>query len=271
MLERTGAQVLVDCLLAQGVTTAFGVPGESYLAVLDALYDVADRIRMVPNRQEGGAAFMAAAWGKLTGTPGVCFVTRGPGATNAAIGVHSARQDSSPMVLFVGQIETRMREREAFQEVDYRAAFGAARQVGDRDRERRPRRRDRRPRLRRRAAAAGRGRSSSRFPRTCCRRRRRSRPGRRCVVPVASPAPADVDRAMALLAAAERPLVSWSGTSAGPRPRAPGCAPSPRRTGSRSSATSAARTSSTTRARPMPATPGSARRRTCGRCSRRRT
>ena len=124
MLERTGAQVLVDCLLAQGVTTAFGVPGESYLAVLDALYDVRDHIRMIPNRQEGGAAFMAAAWGKLTATPGVCFVTRGPGATNAAIGVHSARQDSSPMVLFVGQIETRMREREAFQEVDYRAAFG---------------------------------------------------------------------------------------------------------------------------------------------------
>jgi acetolactate synthase-1/2/3 large subunit len=116
--------VLVDCLLAQGVTTAFGVPGESYLAVLDALHDVSDRIRLVANRQEGGAAFMAAAWGKLTGKPGVAFVTRGPGATNAAIGVHTARQDSSPMLLFVGQVERGARDREAFQEVDYRAAFG---------------------------------------------------------------------------------------------------------------------------------------------------
>ena len=80
-MPKTGARVLVDCLLAQGVTTAFGVPGESYLAVLDALHDVVpDRIRMIPNRQEGGAAFMAAAWGKLTGRPGICFVTRGPGA-----------------------------------------------------------------------------------------------------------------------------------------------------------------------------------------------
>ncbi len=124
MTASTGARVLVDCLLAQGVTTAFGVPGESYLAVLDALCDVPDRIRMIPNRQEGGAAFMAAAWGKLTGRPGICFVTRGPGATNAAIGVHTARQDSSPMILFVGQIGTGMRDREAFQEVDYRAVFG---------------------------------------------------------------------------------------------------------------------------------------------------
>lgn len=124
MEERTAARVLVDCLLAQGVTTAFGVPGESYLAVLDALHDVGDRIRLVANRQEGGAAFMAAAWGKLTGEPGVCFVTRGPGATNAAIGVHTAQQDSSPMVLLVGQIDTSMRGREAFQELDYRAVFG---------------------------------------------------------------------------------------------------------------------------------------------------
>jgi acetolactate synthase-1/2/3 large subunit len=122
MAYGTGSRLLVDCLLAQGVTTAFGVPGESYLAVLDALIDTP--VRLVSNRHEGGAAFMAAAWGKLTGRPGVCFVTRGPGATNAAIGVHTARQDSSPMVLFVGQVASAMREREAFQEVDYRAAFG---------------------------------------------------------------------------------------------------------------------------------------------------
>lgn len=124
MPQRNGARVLVDCLIAQGVDTIFGVPGESYLEVLDALHDEGDRIRLVPNRQEGGAAFMAAAWGKLTGEPGICFVTRGPGATNASIGVHAAQQDSSPMVLFVGQIDTAMREREAFQELDYRAVFG---------------------------------------------------------------------------------------------------------------------------------------------------
>jgi acetolactate synthase-1/2/3 large subunit len=119
----TGARVLVDCLRVQGVGTIFGVPGESYLAVLDALYD-APEIRLVPNRHEGGAGFMAAAWGKLTGQPGIAFVTRGPGAANAAIGVHTARQDSAPMILFVGQVATDMRGREAFQEVDYAAAFG---------------------------------------------------------------------------------------------------------------------------------------------------
>ncbi|MFO1107278.1 MAG: thiamine pyrophosphate-binding protein [Amaricoccus sp.] len=123
-MARTAARVLVDCLLAQGVTTAFGVPGESYLAVIDALHDVQDRIRLVPNRHEGGAAFMAEAWGKLTGRPGIALVTRGPGATNAAIGVHTAMQDSSPMILFVGQVGRGMRGREAFQEIDYRAAFG---------------------------------------------------------------------------------------------------------------------------------------------------
>jgi acetolactate synthase-1/2/3 large subunit len=118
----TAARVLVDCLLAQGVGTVFGVPGESYLAVLDALHDTP--IRLVPNRHEGGAAFMAAAWGKLTGQPGIAFVTRGPGAANAAIGVHTARQDSAPMILFVGQVASTMRGREAFQELDYAAAFG---------------------------------------------------------------------------------------------------------------------------------------------------
>jgi len=121
-MEHTGARILVEALEAQGVTTVFGVPGESYLAVLDALAD--SPVRFVLCRQEGGAGFMAEAWGKLTGHPGIAFVTRGPGATNAAIGVHTAMQDSSPMILFVGQIETSMREREAFQEIDYRAFFG---------------------------------------------------------------------------------------------------------------------------------------------------
>ncbi|WP_029354335.1 thiamine pyrophosphate-binding protein [Bosea sp. 117] len=119
---RTGARLLVDALIANGVTRAFGVPGESYLDVLDAMSDT--EIDFVVCRQEGGAAIMAEAMGKLTGRPGICFVTRGPGATNASAGVHIAQQDSTPMILFVGQIGRSMRGREAFQEVDYRAVFG---------------------------------------------------------------------------------------------------------------------------------------------------
>jgi acetolactate synthase I/II/III large subunit len=119
---RTAAEVLVDALLAQGVKHAFCVPGESYLAVLDAFYD--RDIAVTVCRQEGGVAMMAEAVGKLTGQPGIAFVTRGPGATNASPGVHIAKQDSSPMILFVGQVGREMREREAFQELDYRAVFG---------------------------------------------------------------------------------------------------------------------------------------------------
>ena len=121
--SRTGGQILVDQLLAQGVERITCVPGESYLAALDALHDAA--IDVVICRAEGGAAMMAEAYGKLTGRPGICFVTRGPGATNAAHGVHIAMQDSTPMILFVGQVDTAMREREAFQELDYRAVFGS--------------------------------------------------------------------------------------------------------------------------------------------------
>lgn len=135
---RTGGRILVDQLLVHGVDRAFCVPGESYLDVLDGLYDVQDRVQLVVARQEGGAAFMAAAHGKLTGRPGVCFVTRGPGATNASIGVHSAYQDSAPMVLFVGQVPRRDIDRDAFQEIDVRATFGplakAAIQVEQADR-----------------------------------------------------------------------------------------------------------------------------------------
>ncbi|MGR3273432.1 thiamine pyrophosphate-binding protein [Thalassococcus profundi] len=123
-MTRHGGQLLVECLVALGARQAFGVPGESYLAVLDALHDTGGRLDFVNCRHEGGAAFMAAAWGKLTGQPGICMVTRGPGATNASIGVHTAMQDSSPMILLVGQIGTQMRGREAFQEVDYKAVFG---------------------------------------------------------------------------------------------------------------------------------------------------
>ncbi|NNG25553.1 thiamine pyrophosphate-binding protein [Telluria aromaticivorans] len=120
--SRTGGQILVDALAIHGVDTAFGVPGESYLDVLDALHD--SDIRFVINRQEGGAAFMAEAYGKLTGKPGICFVTRGPGATNASIGVHTAYQDSTPMILFIGQVGNDFIDREAFQEIDYRRMFG---------------------------------------------------------------------------------------------------------------------------------------------------
>jgi acetolactate synthase-1/2/3 large subunit len=120
--SRTGGQILVDALQVHGVDTAFGVPGESYLDVLDALHD--SDIRFVINRQEGGAAFMAEAYGKLTGKPGICFVTRGPGATNASIGVHTAYQDSTPMILFIGQVGGDFIDREAFQEIDYRRMYG---------------------------------------------------------------------------------------------------------------------------------------------------
>ncbi|CAH1653957.1 thiamine pyrophosphate-binding protein [Chelatococcus asaccharovorans] len=121
--RRSGAEILVDCLRRQDVDQVFCVPGESYLAVLDALHDVADDVRLVVCRQEGGAANMADAYGKLTGRPGVSFVTRGPGATNASIGVHTAFQDSTPMVLFIGQVARGFKDREGFQEVDLVAMF----------------------------------------------------------------------------------------------------------------------------------------------------
>ena len=120
---RTAAEVLVDQLRIHGVRHVFCVPGESYLAVLDAFHD--SELAVTVCRQEGGACMMAEAIGKVTGRPGVCFVTRGPGATNASPGIHIARQDSTPLVMFVGQVAREMREREAFQEVDYRALFGS--------------------------------------------------------------------------------------------------------------------------------------------------
>lgn len=120
---RTGGEILIDALCLHGVDTAFAVPGESYLAALDALYGARNQVRLITCRQEGGAAFMAEAYGKITGKPGVCFVTRGPGACNASIGVHTAMQDSTPMILFVGQVAREMMGREAFQEIDYRDMF----------------------------------------------------------------------------------------------------------------------------------------------------
>jgi acetolactate synthase-1/2/3 large subunit len=121
---RHGGRILADALVAQGVKLAFGVPGESYLPVLDGLHDLQDRLRFIVCRQEGGASYMAEAYGKLTGEPGVLFVTRGPGATNGAIGVHTGFQDSTPMVVFIGQVPNEFVEREAFQEIDYRRMYG---------------------------------------------------------------------------------------------------------------------------------------------------
>ena len=120
--------LLIECLIEQGVERAYGVPGESYLAALDGFHVHRDRIRFITCRQEGGASFMAEAEGKLTGRPGVLFVTRGPGATNATVGIHTAFQDSTPMVVFIGDVASDMRDREAFQEVDFRVFLGPSTQ-----------------------------------------------------------------------------------------------------------------------------------------------
>ena len=119
---RTGGRILVDQLVIQGCDRIFSVPGESFLAVLDALHDT-PQIENIVCRQEGGVAFMACADGALTGQPGIAFVTRGPGATNASIGVHVAHQDSQPMILFVGDVARSAQGREGFQEVDFTAFF----------------------------------------------------------------------------------------------------------------------------------------------------
>src|SRR5512132_466332 len=119
---RTGGHILIEQLALHGADTVFGVPGESFLAALDGMYQ-SQRVRFVNARHEGGAAMMADAYGKLTGRPGIAFATRGPGATNASAGVHVAFQDSTPMILLIGQVGRDMLEREAFQEIDYRLMF----------------------------------------------------------------------------------------------------------------------------------------------------
>jgi acetolactate synthase-1/2/3 large subunit len=125
MTKQTAARHLVDALVMNGVTHVFCVPGESYLAVLDALFDVRDRIKLIVCRHEASASNMAEAYGKLTGKPGVLMVTRGPGATQGSVGVHTAFQDSTPMIMFIGQVARDMLDREAFQEIDYRRMFGS--------------------------------------------------------------------------------------------------------------------------------------------------
>ncbi|MEM1298284.1 MAG: thiamine pyrophosphate-binding protein [Pseudomonadota bacterium] len=208
-MTRHAGAVLVDCLRAQGVRRVFAVPGESYLAALDGMHDAND-IELVLTRHEGGAAFMAEAHGKLTGEPGIAMVTRGPGATNASIGVHTAMQDSSPMILFVGQIATWMRDREAFQEVDYRAFFSPiakwATEIDDPARL---------PEIVSRAfsvALSGRpGPVVVALPEDMLSAASDAVAGAQIRVSRPSPAQAEVDEAMAMVAAAERPLVLAGG------------------------------------------------------------
>ena len=210
-MKRNGGQLLVECLLALGAKKSFGVPGESYLAVLDALHDTAGKLDFVLCRNEGGASFMAAAYGKLTGTPGICLVTRGPGATNASIGIHTAMQDSAPMIVFVGQVGTDMKGREAFQELDYKAVFGTvakwAVEIDDVERI---------PEITARAwktATTGRpGPVVVALPEDMLTSLTEAAPLRgaaEIVEPV--PAPAAMDKARAILAAAERPVILYGG------------------------------------------------------------
>ncbi|MBB5516372.1 acetolactate synthase-1/2/3 large subunit [Rubricella aquisinus] len=201
--------LLVKCLEVQGVERVFCVPGESYLAVLDGLHDAA--IDVVNARHEGGAAMMAEADGKMTGRPGICMVTRGPGATNAAAGVHVAAQDSTPMILFVGQIGRDMRGREAFQEVDYRALFGGmAKWVEEIDRA------ERIPEIINHAwhvALSGRpGPVVIALPEDMLRDAVAAPPGPRVEVAAPAPAPDDAAKVAQMIAAAERPLLILGGS-----------------------------------------------------------
>jgi acetolactate synthase-1/2/3 large subunit len=206
--SRTGGQILVDALKIHGVDTAFGVPGESYLDVLDALHD--SDIRFIINRQEGGAAFMADAYGKMTGKPGICFVTRGPGATNASIGVHTAFQDSTPMILFIGQVGNDFTDREAFQEIDYRRMYGQmAKWVAQIDRA------DRIPEYMARAfqvATSGRpGPVVLALPEDMLIDKAEVADTRRYQPVQASPSAAQIGQVRAMLAEAKRPLVLLGG------------------------------------------------------------
>ena len=208
--ERLGGHIVTDALAGNGVDTVFCVPGESYLPVLDGLYAQRSRIRLVTCRHESGAAFMAEAYGKLTGRPGVCLVTRGPGACNASIAVHTAAQDSTPMILLVGQVGDDCVDREAFQEVDYRAMFGGiAKWVAQVDRS------DRLPEYLHRAfqcAASGRGGPVVlALPENVLFGHARVRDVRAAQPVHASPAATDIARLAELLAAARRPLVLLGG------------------------------------------------------------
>lgn len=207
--SRTGGEILVDCLAANAVERVFCIPGESYLAALDAFFD-AD-IPVTVGRQESGVAFMAEAWGKMTGRPGIAFVTRGPGATNAAAGVHVAQQDSTPMILFVGQIGRGMRGRDAFQEVDFVGMFsGMAKWVAEIDSA------DRIPEMVARAfatAMAGRpGPVVLALPEDMLRERASVAAVAAGPVPEPAPSAAEISRFAALLSDAERPIAIVGGS-----------------------------------------------------------
>ena len=208
---RTGAQLLVDALRIQGVDTIFCVPGESFLSVLDALRDAKDEIRLVVCRHEGAAANMAEAHGKLTGTPGICMVSRGPGATHASIGVHTAKQDSTPMILLIGQVEREFAGRESFQEIDYRLMFGPlTKWVAEIDRASRV------PELVSRAfqtAVSGRpGPVALALPADMLTETAAVAQTRRYKVAQAHPDPADLHQLTVMLARAQRPLLLLGGT-----------------------------------------------------------
>jgi len=208
-MQRSGGRILIEELVRHGIRRVFGVPGESYLDALDAMCGRND-IDFVICRQEGGAAMMAEAHGKLTGAPGVCFVTRGPGATNASPGVHVARQDSTPMLLLIGQIDSGAREREAFQEVDYRQMFGGmAKWVAEIDDARRI------PEFIHRAmltATSGRpGPVVLALPEDMLTSKVETAPGRPYKPTASYPDPASVDTVMDWLSKAERPLVVLGG------------------------------------------------------------
>jgi acetolactate synthase-1/2/3 large subunit len=212
--EQMAGHLLVECLVEQGVTHAFGVPGESYLAVLDGFHAYRDRIQFIINRQEGGAAYMAEAHGKLTGRPGVCMVTRGPGATNASVGVHTAFQDSTPMVLLVGDVASDCRDREGFQELDYGTFFGpntrgmAKRVERIDDPERIP------EYVARAFAAAMNGRPGPAvlvLPEDMLIQTVHARPLPRVEAVQAAPLPADLDRLRQMLLAARKPFLMVGG------------------------------------------------------------
>lgn len=213
---RTGGQLIVDSLRAHGVDTVFCVPGESYLGTLDAFHDVKDALRLVVCRQEGGAAYMAAAYGKLTGKPGICFVTRGPGGTNASVGIHTADQDASPVVLFIGQVPRDSLERKAFQEVDFRRMYGQlAKWVGQIDD---PARVPEYVAHAMQLAVAGRpGPVVLAIPEDMQTEPAAAEPCRASPAPRAAPAPADLEETARRLAAAERPAVLVGGSGWTPK------------------------------------------------------
>ena len=254
-MSRRGGKLLVDQLVVHGTEIAFCVPGESYLEVLDGLYDAP--LRLITCRHEGGAANMAEAYGKLTGRPGVCIVTRGPGATHASVGVHTAFQDSTPLILLVGQVASDQEEREAFQELDYRRMFGPmAKWVAQIDRT------DRIPEYIARAystacagpARAGRARAAGGHARP------HERGGGRAPVPAwrkSHPGREQIERLRGLLEQAERPLAiiggaDWTRAGLGRHAR-----PFSRRMSCRPARPSAARTRSTTTRRATSATSAS--------------